>query len=177
MLTKVDETPLRPADGGLVPEGDGWFILNVADAQAYHHDRFGSSCRFEGESFFPQLGINVRVLQPGQPNALYHRESGQEDFLVIAGECIAIVEEQERRMRAGDLLHCPPGTAHILIGGGEGPCVIVMAGARREPEELLYPVSEAAARHGASVKEETPDPRVAYADAGPRKPGTLGMPW
>ena len=37
-----------------------------------------------------------------------------------------------------------------------------MAGARSEPWEVLYPVSELAARYGASAKEETSDPQQAY---------------
>lgn len=177
MLRKIEEAPLRAVEGGLVPDGDGWFIVNVAEARSRHSERFGSSCRFEGDSRFPELGINVRVLQPGQPASLYHRENAQEAFLVLSGECVAVVEEQERPMRAGDLLHAPTGTAHVLVGAGDGPCAILMAGARKDPEELLYPVSEAAARHGASTERETDDPRAAYAGTPHPEPVTLPLPW
>jgi uncharacterized cupin superfamily protein len=177
MLTKVEEARLTEGEAGLVPEGDGWFIVNVAEAQGMASERFGESCRFEGGVRFPEFAINVRQLQPGQPNCLYHREGGQEAFLVLSGECIAIVEEQERPMRAGDFLHAPPGTAHVFVGAGDGPCAILMVGTRKDPEEVLYPVSETAARHGASADEETDDPRVAYAGSPPPRPGRLGQPW
>src|SRR6059058_5877833 len=136
-----------------------WFVVNVRDAPWRRHDAFGASCRFEDrEQPFEQLGINVRVLQPGQPNCLYHSENLQEDFLVLAGECVLLVDGEERRLSAWDFFHCPPGIEHVFVGAGSGPCVIVMAGKRSEDEELLYPVSELAGRHGASVETTTPSP-------------------
>jgi uncharacterized cupin superfamily protein len=117
------------------------------------------------------------MLEPGQPNGLYHRESSQEAFLVLAGECVAIVEGQERPMRKGDFLYSPPGTAHIIVGAGDGPCAVLMVGTRKDPEELLYPVDETAARHGAAAAEETPDEKVAYAGEPPLRPAPLGLPW
>jgi uncharacterized cupin superfamily protein len=80
---------------------------------------------------------------------------------VLVGECIAIVEEQERRLKAWDFVHCPRGTRHIFVGAGDGPCAILMVGARRPG--LLYPVSEIAARYGASVQQPTTTSREAYA--------------
>jgi mannose-6-phosphate isomerase-like protein (cupin superfamily) len=47
-----------------------------------------------------------------------HRESHQEDFLVLAGECTLLVEDQERQLQAWDFVHCPPDTEHIFIGAG-----------------------------------------------------------
>jgi uncharacterized cupin superfamily protein len=124
------------------------------------------------------VAFNVRVIQPGQPSALYHRESNAEAFLVLSGECTAVVEEQERPMKRGDFLYAPPGTAHIFVGAGPGPCVMVMVSNRKpEGEELLYPVSEVAARYGASVEEETPDAGAAYAGRAPRTPVSIGLPW
>ena len=155
-----------------------WFTVNVRDTPWRTHDAFGSACRFEDpESPFPQLGINLRVLQPGQPNCLYHRESQTEAFLVLEGECIAIVEEQERPMRKGDFLYAPPGTAHVFVGAGEGPCAILMVGTRIQPEELLYPVSEVAGRHGAAVESETDSAQEAYAGSPPPGPAQLQLPW
>jgi len=145
-----------------VPE---WFVVNVADAPALRHDLAGAFVPFESrEQRFPDFGINIHVLRPGEPNAKYHAESVQEDFLVLSGECLAIVEGEERRLRAWDFLHCPAGTAHVLVGAGDGPCAVLMVGARREGATVHYPVSELAARHGASVPEATDDPRQAYAD-------------
>jgi uncharacterized cupin superfamily protein len=166
------EAPLqRDASGGLAPASEGWFVVNVAEASAMHSERFGDGCRFEGAARFPEFGINVRVLQPGRPACLYHRESSQEAFLVLRGECLAIVEEQERRLRAGDFLFTPPGTAHVLVGAGEAPCALLMVGARGPDQEVHYPVSPAAARYGASVYQATSSMPDAYAQGGPWPPG------
>jgi len=171
---KLTETP-----AGLVPEDDGWFIVNLADAAGRGSDRFGKSARLEGEgeARFSQFAINVRVLEPGEPNCLYHRENLQEAFLVLGGECIAIVEEEERPMRKGDFLNAPPGTNHVFVGAGDGPCTILMVGSRSIPEEVVYPVSEVAAKHAASVEEETPDPAVAYEGSPPPGPARLPFLW
>jgi uncharacterized cupin superfamily protein len=175
----IPEAPLKQGDAGLKPEGEGWFVVNVADAAAWHSDRFGSSARFEDRPNhpFPDFGINIRVLQPGQPNALYHRENAQEAALVLDGECLAIVEGEERLLRKGDFLYAPSGTAHVLVGAGDGPCAILMAGTRKDPEYLLYPVDEAAVRHGASAEAETPDEHEAYGDTKRLEPAQIGLPW
>jgi uncharacterized cupin superfamily protein len=178
LLSKVQEAPLRRAEEGLAPEGDGWFIVNVAESEGVHTERFGEACMFEAAiGDFSEFGINVRVLRPGQPAAMYHREGAQEAFLVLSGECVAIVEDEERPMRKGDFLHSPPGTAHVLVGAGEGPCSVLMVGARKRPPEIEFPASEAAARHGASVEEDTDDRSVAYAGVPPPEPTTIAPPW
>jgi uncharacterized cupin superfamily protein len=126
---------------------------------------------------FPELGVNIRLLQPGQPAAMYHREGAQEACLVLSGECVAIVEDEERPMRKGDFLHSPPGTAHVLVGAGEGPCSVLMVGARKQPLEIEFPASQAAARYGASVEKDTDDRGVAYAGVSPPEPAAIGLPW
>jgi uncharacterized cupin superfamily protein len=183
----VPEAPLEDSGSGLAPAGDGWFVVNVRDAQwltAENSERKppGSDCRFESRGFsFPQLGIKLRVLEPGQPNGLYHSENQQEAFLVLAGECMLLVEGEERLLRPWDFFHCPPGTEHIFVGAGDGPCVILMAGARLEDEHLHYPVSELAARYGASVEEETTDFEQVYVRFEPsrrERPSYWGrLPW
>jgi uncharacterized cupin superfamily protein len=145
-----------------------WFVVNVRDARWRRHETFGASCRFETpETPFDQLGVNIRVLQPGEPNCLYHSENLQEDFLVLAGEALLLVDGEERPLRAWDFVHCPPGTEHVFVGAGDGPCAILMVGARSEDERLLYPVSEVARRHGASAERETTSPEEAYAPFAP----------
>jgi uncharacterized cupin superfamily protein len=173
------EAELREMETGLVPTGDGWFIANVADLSWDRSPVHGTWCVFnDPEHPSEQLGIGVHVLEPGQPNGRYHAElTDQEGFLVLDGECIAIVEEQERPMGKGDFLYTPTGTAHIFVGAGEGPCSILMVGTRKDPEEILYPVSEKAARHGASAEEETDDPGKAYAGSPPLRTGRIGLPW
>jgi uncharacterized cupin superfamily protein len=178
----MDQARLEEGPSGLEPAGEGWFVVNVRDAAWRTHDVFGSSARFESRrAFFPQLGINIRVLHPGQANGLYHRESLQEDFLVLHGECLLLVEGEERPLRAWDFVHVPPGVDHIFVGAGDGPCAILMTGARSEDEELHYPVSEVAARHGASATEATDSPEVAYAQYEESRPGRPAgwdaLPW
>ena len=160
----VPEARLEDSGCGLAPATDGWFVVNVSDAEWWTSEAFGSGAGFEArESFFPQFGINVSILQPGQPNCLYHSESQQEAFLVLAGECRLLVDGAERVLRPWDFFHCPAGTEHVFVGAGDGPCVVLMVGARSEDEQLLYPVSELAARYDASAEEETADPTQAYA--------------
>ena len=164
----MPEAPLEDFGSGLAPAGDGWFVVNVRDAQwstAENAEKRppGSDCRFESREFsFPQVGIKLRVLEPGQPNGLYHSENQQEAFLVLSGECKLLVEGEERLLRPWDFFHSPAGTEHIFVGAGDRPCVILMAGARSANERLHYPVSELAARYGASVEEETSDFEQVY---------------
>ena len=159
----VPEATLKETDAGLVPEGEGWVVLNARDAAWWRSDEMGAATTFEGRPGFAELGFHLEVLQPGQPNCMYHGESNQEDFLVVSGECIVILEGEERRLNAWDFVHCPPWAEHVFVGAGDGPCVIVMVGRRKRPTELLYPVNETAAKHGACVDAETRDGDEAYA--------------
>ena len=161
----VPEAPLRKTDAGLVPEGDGWFVVNAREARWWRHDAFGSATTFEneGEARFKEFGINIQVLEPGQPNCMYHGENAQEDFLVLFGECLLLVEGEERPLKQWDFVHCPPWTQHVFVGAGDGPCGILMVGARPEQEELLYPVAEVARKHDAGVEQETTSGKEAYA--------------
>src|SRR5690242_7566813 len=163
----VPEAPLeRTEEGGLVPKGPGWFVLNAREARWFDSD-FGPFTRFEGDrdgpAHFDQVGINIGILQPGQPACMYHREDTQEDFLVLYGECVVLVEEEERPMKQWDLFHSPPHTNHVLVGAGSGPCAVLAIG-KRPDTELMYPVSELARRHNAGVEKETPNAEEAYAN-------------
>jgi len=159
----VHEASLEQTESGLVPKGEGWFVVNAKESRWLEHDVFGSGTTFEGEPRFKEIGVNIGVLEPGQPACMYHRENQQEDFLVLFGECLLLVEGGERPLKAWDFVHCPPGTNHVFVGAGDGPCAILSIGRRREDEELVYPVDELALRHGAGVETETPDPKEAYA--------------
>lgn len=160
----TDEARVEETENGKVAVSDGWFALHVSEIPWLTSERFGSGCRFEGKVPFRQVGVNLRVLEPGSPACLYHRENAQEDFFVISGECLLVVEGQERRLRGGTFVHCPPNTDHVFVGAGDGPCVILMMGHRPEKDEIVYPVSEAAARYGASAERECTDPQEAYGD-------------
>jgi uncharacterized cupin superfamily protein len=170
----MEEARLEAVGSGLAPAGEGWFVVNVADAAWLLNESFGARCVFEARppvvrgtdlpaSTFPDLGVTLAVLEPGRPSGLYHAESAQEDFLVLAGECLLIVEGQERTLRAWDFVHCPPDVEHVFVGAGEGPCVLLMLGARPQERTIRYPESEAAGRHGGSVAAETDSPAEAYA--------------
>jgi uncharacterized cupin superfamily protein len=176
MPAMPDEAPLRRTASGLTPEGPGWFVLNARDAVWCSGD-FGAFTRFEGESRFPLVGVNIGVLQPGQPACYYHAENEQENFVVLYGECLLLIEGQERPLRAWDFVHSPPWTEHVFVGAGDGPCAILAIGTRLS-DEVVYPESEVARRHRAGVLRQTRDPDVAYADLAddvqtPYQPGWL----
>jgi uncharacterized cupin superfamily protein len=174
----VNEASSRPTPYGRQITSAGWFVLNLADALAVRNDEKGGAVYplESQEAPFGDFGVNVRVLWPGGPNALYHAETGQEGFLVLAGEVTLIVEDEERALRQWDYFHCPPETRHVFVGAGDGPSAILMIGLRPAVETLRYPVSELAAQYGASVAEHTEDPDEAYADW-PGEYLPLRLPW
>ena len=158
-------------------DAPGPFVVNVADAPATAWTGAGSYVAFEREGErFPDFGINIHVLSPGEPNGKYHRESVQEDFLVLGGECLVILDGERHELKAWDFVHCPAGTEHIFIGAGDGPCWILMVGTRSPDRTLHYPVNEEAARYGASASEPTDSPREAYADWSRERTPTM-LPW
>ena len=159
----VDEAPFRSTKFGLVADVDGWFVLNARDSRWRDYGPLGAVCDFEGKRPFKQLGINLNILLPGQPMSMYHRENHQEGFLVLAGECLLIVEGEERPLRAWDFFHCPGGTAHVLLGAGDGPSVVLAVGARGGRKGIVYLEDETAIAHGAGVKKETTKSAEAYA--------------
>ena len=171
----VPEASLERSDGGLVPRGEGWFVLNARDAQ-WQEGHFGAYTRFEGEPRFPRLGINIGVLEPGQPACYYHGEDEQEDFLVLSGECLLLIEGTERPLKAWDFVHCPAWCEHVFVGAGDGPCAILAVGTRTT-DGVVYPVSEVAQRHGASVRAETREPSQAYAEVPPDTPVSYRDGW
>src|SRR5262245_56197169 len=160
----VEEAALEERPQGPPPVSQGWFVVDVRRAAWVTNETFGAACVFEGDAApFSQVGYTIAVLQPGQPSGMYHSETCQEDFLVLAGECLLVIEGEERPLRAWDFVHCPSGTDHIFVGAGDGPCMIFMAGARSEGNTITYPRDEVARRHGAAVETETQVPREAYA--------------
>jgi uncharacterized cupin superfamily protein len=170
----VSEAELVRTECGLVPKGEGWFVLNAREAQWWERDGRGVLCEFEGAGFegaldFLQLGINLTRLRPGEPLAMYHWEADQEDFLVLAGEALLLVEGEERPLHRWDFVHCPPGARHTIVGAGDGPCLVLAVGARDRStgdDWGAYTVDEAALRHGAGVERETTEPAEAYARFG-----------
>jgi uncharacterized cupin superfamily protein len=123
-----------------------------------------------------QFGVNPFVLIPGEPMSMYHWEGDQEAFLVVSGEAVLIVEGMERRLRAWDFFHCPPGTRHVIIGAGNGPCAVIAVGSRQH-DGLGFPADEVARGYGASVEDDTTDGGVAYADVPPRRPTAYREGW
>ena len=180
----VPEAPLEQTGAGLVPTGDGWFVLNARDARWLYAKGRGAFCDLEGDQDFAQLGINVQVFEPGEAMAMYHWEADQEDFLVLAGEALLIIEGEERPLRQWDFVHCPPETKHTILGAGDGPCIVLAVGARAhagQPDWGGYTVDATALRHNAGVEQETTDANEAYAPAwathGKREPTTYREGW
>jgi uncharacterized cupin superfamily protein len=168
----VPEARLERTGAGLVLAGSGWFVLNAREARWFHRPGRGDSLpltgadEFEAETYFPMLGMSIQVLSPGEPNATYHWATEQEDFLVLWGEALLIVEGQERPLRQWDFVHCPPETRHAFVGAGDGPCAILAASSRRFQKDGpwgFYCSDDTAARYNASSPEDTQDGTVAYA--------------
>ena len=107
----IPEARLERVASGLAPVSPGWFVVNAADAAWVTNDEWAGVCIFESDEFVlrgrpdlteyvkPHAGFTIRVVQPGTPGDLYHAESVQEDFLILMGECILVIEDQERRLR------------------------------------------------------------------------------
>jgi uncharacterized cupin superfamily protein len=171
----VREADLSETEAGLVPASTGWFILNARDARWFQRPGRDSlpltGCdEFEAEAYFPMLGMSIQVLGPGEPNSMYHWETEQEDFLVLSGEAVLIVEGEERPLRQWDLVHCPPQTRHVFVGAGSGGCILLAASSRQFQKDGpwgYYTVDETARRYGACSNVETQDTEVAYANVPP----------
>ncbi len=148
----------------MVRDVDEPFIINAAAAPAIGHSRRATIIAFEPQNeVWPDTGVNIQVMQPGQPNCRYHSEPVQEDFLVLHGECIVILDGEERPLQQWDFVHCPAGTEHVFVGAGDGPSAVLMIGSRRE-DAAHYPVNDVAAKYDASVTKPTDEPAEAYAD-------------
>jgi uncharacterized cupin superfamily protein len=177
------EAPLEETGFGLAAAGAGWFVLNARDARWFERPGRGRGAGLSGKGDFSQVGIGLYLLEPGEPMAMYHWETDQEDFLVLSGEALLVVEGEERPLRRWDFVHCPAGTGHVIVGAGTAPCIVLAVGARENhtvtlPDGTLtgaddwgaYTVAEAALRHGAGVEVETTDADVAYARFPERQP-------
>jgi uncharacterized cupin superfamily protein len=181
----VPESKLEQTEHGLVPQGAGWYVLNMRDAEWRHADGRGAVCvisdDFEGwRRASNELGVNAFVLGPGEPMAMYHREADQEDFLLLSGEAVLVVEGEERPLRAWDFVHCPSHTAHVLVGAGTGACLVLAVGSRAhdgQPGSLVFPADDFAGRHGASVAQDTTDGGAAYASVPGRAPTAYRDGW
>jgi uncharacterized cupin superfamily protein len=187
----VPEAPLEQTEDGLMPAGRGWFVLNAREARWFESRGRGKEPALQGMGDFPQLGLGLTVLEPGEPMSMYHWETDQEDFLILAGEALLIVEGEERRLRRWDLVHCPPRTQHVIVGAGDGPCIVFAVGALENhtvgsrvegtlegrDDGSAYTVDEAALRHGAGVEVETNDAGEAYARFPVREPTRYRDGW
>jgi uncharacterized cupin superfamily protein len=185
----VTEARLERVASGLAPVTPGWFIVNTADAAWTNNECYGGVCIFESDVFVlrgrpdlteyvkPNAGFTIRVVPPGQPATLYHAESVEEDFLVLMGECVLIIEDQERHLRTWDFVHCPPMTAHTFVATDAGPCVILATGNRCDDLERVYPRSEVALQHDAGSEVDTTDPERRGRWEVQRPKHWDGLPW
>jgi uncharacterized cupin superfamily protein len=179
----VLEARLEETETGLVPRGEGWFVLNAREARWLHAEGRGARLVFEGDAEFPQVGVSLFVLAPGEPIGMYHWEADQEDFLVLSGEGLLIVEGEERPLQQWDFVHFPAETKHIIVGAGNAPCVVLAVGAREHQGDGFaggYTVDEVALRHGAGVEQETTVVEEAYAQIPKRGPTRFvdgWLPW
>lgn len=181
----VREAALEETEAGLVPGSAGWFVMNAREARWIDRPGRGHNLPFTGwteheaETYFPQLGMSLVVLEPGEPIGMYHWEADQEDFLVLSGEALLIIEGQERPLRQWDFVHCPPRARHMIVGAGRGRCIVLAVGAREHQagDWGAYTVDETALRHGAGVEQETSDAELAYARFAKSKPTRYRDRW
>jgi len=175
----VPEASLRQSKNGLVTDGEGWFVINARESRWRDEGPLGSYCTFEGKRRFPHFGINISVLEPGEAMAMYHRENAQEGFLVLAGECTLIVEGKRRPLTTWDFFYCAPGTEHVIVATSEQSAVVLAVGARGRGVGggVVYRVSKAAGRYGASVDRETTSSAEAYAEAHADLPRSRWVPY
>jgi uncharacterized cupin superfamily protein len=161
----MPEAEIVETEHGDVPRGDGWYVLNAKRARWRHFGSFGGSdLSFQGDVRFPDVGVHLGVLRPGEPASMYHYEDNQEGFLVLAGELLVIVEGQERLLGPWDYFHCPRGVPHALVGAGVGPCLVFALGARRPDDGPSgYLADETARRYGAAAARDTTSNEEAYA--------------
>jgi mannose-6-phosphate isomerase-like protein (cupin superfamily) len=168
----VPEAELKETEVGLVPASTGWFVLNAREGRWWDKPGQGWSLpltgddEYEAETFFPMLGMAIRIMRPGEVATTYHWETEQEDFLVLAGEAIAIIEGQERRIKQWDFVHCPPETKHAFVGAGDRPCVLLCASSRQFQKDGpwgFYCFGETAEKYDAASPEDTQDGSIAYA--------------
>ena len=155
---------------------DSWYVVNAREREWFDRGpRGAATILVEDEK--AQVGVNLFVLGPGEPMAMYHWEADQEDFLVLFGEAVLIVEDEERALKQWDFVHCPPRVSHTIVGG---PCVVLAIGAREHQDDDDwggYPLSDIAMRHGAATEEATNDPTVAYARFPARQPSPYKDGW
>ena len=174
---------MQQSEYGLVAATDGWFTVNVRDAAWVSGGSLADACIFEGDAVpFGQIGYTLAVLAPGQAAGMYHREDDQEDFLVLSGECLLIVEDQERRLQAWDFVHCPPGTEHVFVGAGNS-AVRDLHGRRPRAsrERRLHPLRDGAAPRRRASRPRRRSRSEAYAPFAKWQPGPPasfdGLPW
>jgi uncharacterized cupin superfamily protein len=142
---------------------DDHFVANARDLR-WQENELGVTCEFDKHTErFSEFGINLTVLDPGQPMTMYHQEGYQEGFLVLRGECLLIVEGREVPLRTWDYFHCPAGVPHAIVGAGSRPSLVLAVGSRVGPHVICYPRDETALGHGAGVERETDEPAEAYA--------------
>jgi uncharacterized cupin superfamily protein len=155
---------------------DGWYVVNARENEWFDRGPRGVvTILVENEK--AQVGVNLFVLGPGEPMAMYHWEADQEDFLVLSGEALLIVEDEERTLEQWDFFHCPPGVSHTIVGG---PCTVLAIGAREHQDGEGwggYPLSDVAMQHDAATEEATNDPTVAYARFPARRPSPYKDGW
>jgi uncharacterized cupin superfamily protein len=176
----ISEARLERTEEGVVPVEDGWFVLNARDARWQRGEGRGVRLAFEGETDFPQVGINLFVLAPGEPIGMYHWEADQEDFLVLSGEALLIIEGEERPLWQWDFVYCPVDAKHIIVGAGNALCAVLAVGAREHQDGAGwggYTVDETALRHGAGVEQETTKVEEAYARFPARVATRYGEGW
>jgi uncharacterized cupin superfamily protein len=147
---------------------DRWYVRNAREHEWFDRGPRGVVTRLVDDE--AQVGVNLFVLGPGEPMAMYHWEADTEGYLVVSGEGLAIVDDEEVPLKQWDYVHTPAGVPHVIVGG---PCVVLAVGGREHQNGADwggYPLSDVASRHNAATEKETTDSLVAYARFPARQP-------
>lgn len=142
-----------------------WYVVNAREGEWRDRGPRGRVKEFVPDET-AQIGVNLFVLEPGQPMSMYHWENDQEGFLVLSGEPLLIVEDEERTLGPWDYFHCPVPVPHTIVGAGSGPSVILAIGAREHQAGAdwgAYPYSDVAMQYDASPEKATAKGEEAYA--------------
>jgi hypothetical protein len=161
----VNEASSEETPYGRYITSDGWFVLNIADALAVRNDeKGGATYPLEPrESPFRDVGIRVPSSRRANRTRSTTPKACRKGFSCSRASARSSWRRTNGRCGSGTTSTVQPVRASVIVGAGDGPCSILMLGARPDVE-VRYPVSEVAAKYDASAVKDTDDADEAYAD-------------
>jgi uncharacterized cupin superfamily protein len=137
----VKEAELGPPELG-EPGPRPSTIVNLSEVEPQHFGRgpVSSQRRDLGKAAGSrQTGLQHYEVDPGRNAAPAHCHSLEEEvFVVLGGDGVLVLGEEEQPVRAGHVVACPPATrvAHMFRAGSDG--LQLLAYGTREPGDMCY---------------------------------------